>query len=224
MSKNYLISVIIPVKNGGNYIQEAIDAIQKQNMDLEIIVVDDASTDNTAEMAQHMGCVVLKHQESKGQVAGKNTGIKVAKGDYILFHDHDDVMNQNILSKMYEELSSNNELSAVMAKVQDFISPDALETNNAEIKKEAYWGLLTGAVLIRKSVFDKIGLFDEGLTTGEIISLTSKMNQHKLKLKKLDIISTNRRVHNTNYGKTNQKREYIDYARALRAKLASQNL
>lgn len=217
---NDLISVIIPVKNGTNYIHEAIEGLRNQNMNIEIIVVDDMSADGTVKVAESMGCLVLKHDKQKGQVAGKNTGIKAAKGGYILFHDHDDIMNENVLSKMYDELINDATLFAVMAKVKDFISPDAMENNNAEIKQEAYWGLLTGAVLIKKEVFDIIGFFDEKLTTGEIIGLQSKMELQGLKIKKLDIISTNRRVHNTNYGKTSQKREFQDYARALREKLA----
>ena len=59
MSK--LVSVIIPVKNGSNYIREALDSIVSQGMDIEIIVVDDASTDDTARIAGEYGCKVLSH-------------------------------------------------------------------------------------------------------------------------------------------------------------------
>lgn len=215
-----LISVIIPVKNGANYIKEAITGIKKQNMNTEIIVVDDNSDDETAIIAQNMNCSVIKNEKTTGPVIAKNKGLKEAKGQFILFHDHDDVMNENVLSQMHNELLSDKSLSAVMAKVKDFISPDTLENNTAIIKTEPYHGLLTGAVLFRKEVFEKIGLFDENLTAGEIISLTAKMNENDLKTKKLDIISTNRRIHNTNYGKTNKNKEYQDYASILRAKLA----
>jgi glycosyltransferase involved in cell wall biosynthesis len=218
--KKKLISVIIPVKNGANYIHEAIAGIKKQNMNTEIIVVDDNSDDETAKIAQSMNCLVIKNEKTRGPVIAKNTGLKEAKGQFILFHDHDDVMNENVLLQMHKELVSDESTSAVMAKVKDFISPDTSENNTAIIKTEPYYGLLTGAMLFRKEVFEKTGLFDENLTAGEILSLTAKMNENSLKTKKLDIISTNRRIHNTNYGKTNQKKEYQDYASILRSKLA----
>ncbi len=218
---NKLISIIMPVKNGSNYITEAIESIKNQNMNLEIIVVNDGSTDNTLEIAQNLGCTVITHEISKGQVVAKNTGLKIAKGDYIMFHDADDVMNTNILPELYKELDSNTDIYAVMAKVKDFYSPELSEEEKQKtiIKKEPYYGLFTGAVLIRKSVFDKIGLFNESVTAGEIIDWQSKMNENKLQIKKLDIVSTNRRIHSSNFGKTQQKTEFKDYAKILRAKL-----
>lgn len=213
-----LISVIIPVKNGANYLQEAIEGIKNQNMNVEIIVVDDGSTDNTAKIAQNEGCIVIKHDKCKGQVAAKNTGLKAAKGEYIMFHDHDDIMNPESLAKMYQELEKDSSIKAVMCKVKDFISPDSKD-NNANIKPEPYYGLFTGAVLIRAEVFNTIGEFNDNINTGEIIEWQSKMTKNHFGIRKLDIVSTNRRVHNSNFGKTHQNKEYKDYASVLRAKL-----
>ena len=72
---NNLISIIIPAYNGEKYIQECITSIQNQNMNTEIIVIDDISTDKTADIARSMGCKVIVNDEHKGQVAGKNTGV-----------------------------------------------------------------------------------------------------------------------------------------------------
>ena len=68
-----LISVIIPVKNGSNYLREAIDSLKKQDVPFQIIVVDDGSTDDTAAIASSCGCEVVSHPFCKGQVAAKNT-------------------------------------------------------------------------------------------------------------------------------------------------------
>lgn len=220
---NDLISVIIPVKNGSNYIHEAIEGIKKQNMNVEILVIDDVSEDKTSEIVKSMGCRVIKHEKSSGPVIAKNTGLNEAKGNFIMFHDHDDVMNTGALSKMYNALIADKTIDAVMAKVKDFISPDTLENNSSIIKVEPYYGLLTGAVLIKKDVFDKIGFLNENLTAGEIIDFIAKMNKQGLQIKKIDMISTNRRIHNSNFGKINKKKEYQDYASILRAKLTSIN-
>lgn len=216
---NNLISVIIPVKNGEKYIQQAIEGIKKQNMNVEIIVADDCSTDNTIEIAKQYGCKIVRHETSKGQVAGKNSGLKIARGKYILFHDHDDIMNDCSLKKLYDEFEPD--VMAVEAKVQDWYSPDLPEEERAKtpIKPEPYFGLFTGAILIKKEVFDKIGYFNESVYTGEIIEWQSKMDLNNFKIKKIDFVSTMRRVHLTNFGKANQKKEFKDYAAILRAKL-----
>ena len=220
---NDLISVIIPVKNGSKYIAEAIKGIQKQNMNVEIIVVDDCSNDTTVEIAKLFDCKIVRHDVSKGPVAGKNSGLKVAAGKYVMFHDHDDVMRDGVLQKLYDEISSNNDISAVEAKVQDFYSPDLSEEERLKtpIKQEPYWGLFTGAILIKKEVFDNIGYFGENVQAGEIIEWQSKMDAANLKVKKIDIVSTDRRLHSTNFGKTNKGTEFKDYASILRARLVA---
>lgn len=216
---NDLISVIIPVKNGSNYIKEALEGIMKQQMNVEIIVVDDCSTDNTVKIAQSYGCKIVKHEKQKGQVAGKNSGLKIATGKYILFHDHDDIMQEGALKRLYDEFEPDT--MAVEAKVQDWYSPDLPEEEKTKtsIKQEPYWGLFTGAILIRKEVFDKIGYFNDSVQSGEIIEWQSKMVTNGYKIKKIDLVSTMRRIHSTNFGKTNQKTEFKNYAAILRAKL-----
>ena len=216
---NDLISVIIPVKNGSKYINQAIEGIQDQKMDVEIIVVDDCSNDNTVEIAEKYGCKIVKHDVSKGQVAGKNSGLKVARGKYILFHDHDDIMEKGALKRLYEEFEPN--IMAIEAKVQDWYSPDLPEEERTKtpIKQEPYWGLFTGAILMKKEIFDTIGFFNESVHTGEIIEWQSKMDSNGFKIKKINFISTKRRVHATNFGKTHQKTEFKNYAAILRAKM-----
>lgn len=212
---NDLISVIIPVKNGHKYLSAALEGIKAQKMNVEIIVVNDASTDDTAAIALNYGAKVVHHETSKGQVAGKNSGLKVASGKYIMFHDHDDIMREGTLARLYDAIRTDDELFMVMGKVKDFISPDAVD-QNAQIKPEPYWGLFTGAVLMKKELFDHIGLFDEDIHTGEIIALQMKMQQLGLKIQKLDFVAADRRLHDSNFGKTARLKEFKDYASVLR--------
>lgn len=218
---NKLISVIMPVKNGEKYLQEAIKGIQNQKMNVEIILVDDASTDNTAQIAKDMGCKVIHHPVSLGQVAAKNTGLKQANGEYVMFHDGDDVMSENALQTLYLALENDATQMAVMGKVKDFISPDIANKNPQEnnLKAEAYHGLFTGAVLMRRKIFEIIGLFGEDVHTGEIIEWENKMSKNNLAIKKIDFVTTNRRIHDHNFGKTNRATEFQDYAKILRQRL-----
>ena len=219
---NKLISVIIPVRNGSKYITEAINGILAQNKNCEIIVVDDASSDNTADIAATLDCKVIKHETNKGQVVAKNTGLEQATGEYIMFHDHDDIMCAGTLKRLYDFLEQNPKTYMVMAKVKDFISPDSSESQSLA-KTEAYWGLFTGAVLMRKELFKKVGLFDDSVNAGEIIELQQKMQQAGLQTVKMDFIACNRRIHDNNYGRTAQKKEYSDYAAILRKRLLNKH-
>ena len=214
-----MISVIIPVKNGSNYLQEAIESVQRQGVPVEILVIDDGSTDNTVEIASGLGCKVISHPVSKGQVAAKNTGLKAATGEYVLFLDHDDIIREGALASMYEMIEADPDASAVQSMVKDFLSPEIASMPGTTIRPEPYYGLFTGAILIRKSVFDTIGFFSEDKRTGEIIEWQSRMDQNGFLIKKTGIVSTDRRIHNTNFGKTNKGDEYKDYASVLRQRL-----
>lgn len=216
---NSLISVIIPVKNGTNYLGEAIASLRRQDMNLEIIVVDDGSADETAELARKAGCVVLQHPVSRGQVAGKNTGIVAAKGDYILFLDHDDRVRDGALRTMYEALAADPSVVAVQAMVQDFRSPEIPELPGIVVRPEPFYGLFTGAVLIRREVFDRIGPFSENVHTGEIIEWFSRLEAQGMQVCKLDLVSTDRRIHQTNFGRTDRAEEMKNYAAVLRERL-----
>lgn len=216
---NKLISAIIPVKDGCNYLKEAIESLQGQHMSLEIIVVDDGSADDSAGLAARAGCRVLRHPVSKGQVAAKNTGLAAATGEYILFLDHDDRMRPGALQVLYDALEADPATAAVMARVQDFLSPDAPPMPGTVIRQEPYWGLFTGAVLIRKHSLDAIGPFSEHLHTGEIIEWRTRMDAHGFRIAKLDLVATDRRIHRTNFGRTAARTEFKDYASVLRERL-----
>ena len=224
MNQN-LISVIIPCQNGTNYLKEAIDSVKRQEMNTEIIVVDDGSTDSTAEIAQNLGCIVIKHERNKGQVVAKNTALKYMTknggGKFVMFCDHDDLLEANTLQTMVKEFERDSKLMAVMAKSKDFISPEIPKEIQVKqsIKVEPYFGRLGSCVLIKRKVFDIIGLFDESVIAGEVIDWQSKMDNNNLKIKKIDFVSALRRIHLTNFGKTHRKTEFKDYATLLKNRI-----
>ena len=209
----------MPVKNGSNYIAEALESIGRQRMDVEVIVVDDGSTDDTAMIASAHGAKVVRHQDCQGPVVAKNSGLAAATGEYVVFFDHDDIMRDNSLSTLYNALSDAPQAAAVEAKIKDFLSPEIGPMPGIVIRPEPYYGLFTGAILIRRACFEKTGLFPENIHDGEIIYWHTRMEQCGLPIRKLDLVSTDRRIHNTNFGKTNKEKEYKDFATILRARL-----
>ena len=132
------VSVIIPVKNGSNYLREAIESLNRQDVPMEIIVVDDGSNDDTAAIASSYGCVVISHPVCKGQVAAKNTGLAAAKGEYVVFMDHDDVMRKGALKTMCSTIEADPEISAVQAMVKDFISPEIGQMPGTIVRPERF--------------------------------------------------------------------------------------
>jgi glycosyltransferase involved in cell wall biosynthesis len=221
-----LISVIIPCRNGANYLAEAVAGIRGQNMPVEIIVVDDGSADATAELAESLGCRVIRHGATRGQVAGKNTGLRAARGEYVMFHDHDDIMNDGALAALRQELDADEALSLVMARVMDFFSPEMPEEERRKIKSRGrpYHGLFTGATLMRRCLFDAVGPFDEKFEAGEIIHLFRLMDELGLRRKKIDFTAAKRRIHADNYSRTNAESAHRDHAAVLRETLRSRAL
>ena len=105
MEKKTLISVIIPVYNGEKYVAQCIENILCQTYkNLEIIVVNDGSTDRTAQIAEQYP-VRLVNQEKEGTSVARNRGIEAATGEYIHFMDVDDLINLDYYAHMLETIT-----------------------------------------------------------------------------------------------------------------------
>lgn len=105
-----IISVIVPVYNAAELISQTIESILNQTYEhIELILINDGSTDESEVIIQKwLGKdtrVVYLKQENKGPSAARNTGLEVSSGDYLLFVDADDTLNQNVIDKMVTEIS-----------------------------------------------------------------------------------------------------------------------
>lgn len=114
--KKDLISVVIPVYNAEDYIKRCLESIQKQTYEnLEIIVVNDGSTDNTQKVVEEMWQrdqrIRLIQKENDGVSAARNDGVAATTGKYIYFIDSDDYVENDIIEKLYKAISSQGELS-----------------------------------------------------------------------------------------------------------------
>lgn len=170
MADKKLVSVIIPVYNGERYLGEAIENILAQNYrPLEIIVVNDGSTDTTENVAErYERDIIYAFQENRGPGAARNKGLQTASGDIIGFLDVDDLWSKNKLSLQLACLEDEPSLEIVLGLSQ----PMKLKTGKegkAQFEKwhDPYCALLVGAGVFRKSVFEKVGFFDEALYYGE---------------------------------------------------------
>ncbi len=179
---NPTVSVIIPTYNRAHFIGEAIQSVLSQTyQDFELIVVDDGSTDDTDEVVEGFNDGRLRYiklEENSGKTATpRNTGLKAARGEYIAFLDSDDVCLPNRLEVEVEFLNTHPSVGLVYADVVFFGSRVISEGRVLEgvsplsgyALKELFVNnpISSDAVLVRKTCFEKVGLYDESLAASE---------------------------------------------------------
>lgn len=125
---NELISIIIPVYNVEKYIGKCIDSLIKQKYDnLEIILIDDGSSDNSGEIcdkyAKKDKRIKVIHKKNSGQADSRNIGISKASGKYIGFVDSDDYIDKDYYNRLYKTLVKNN-ADVVTCKYQNVYNDD----------------------------------------------------------------------------------------------------
>lgn len=183
-----LVSIIIPVYNGSNYMREAIDSALSQSYDnIEVIVVNDGSDDDgkTEEIALSYGDKIRYFSKENGHVASAlNYGIKKMKGEYFSWLSHDDVYLPNKISYQINQLRELNNKNTILYSGYELINSESscIGTINLvdSLSKEQlnssliplFRGLIHGcSLLIPSECFAKIGLFDEKLRHTQDYSL-----------------------------------------------------
>lgn len=184
-----LVSIIVPIFNGAEFIVEAYKNILGQNLpSFEIIFIDNNSTDDSVTIIESLinkdARIKLLFEKKQGAGAARNKGIKNAMGDYIYFFDVDDIILNESLLSLKKVLDTNNEIDSVFGdwiqirhrNISKFIFKRK-ETLLLEKHKSPYYGMRwfenisllygTPSFLHRKEVFNKIGLFPESITIGE---------------------------------------------------------
>ena len=199
-----LISVIMPVLNGERFIAEAIASIHAQNYpNLEILVIDDGSTDNSAEIAEQMGAIVFKQAKNTGIAAARNRGLAAARGQLIAFLDADDLWVQNKLELQLKVLQKHPDILAVTGFVEQFF----MLSSRQPIIIKTFLPVVS-AVLVRREVFDQIGIFDETMTQSEDLDWFLRLREQSLGFVMLAQILLRYRSHDTNITSDKQAVRY----------------
>ena len=228
MPQNPLISVIIPAYNSSAFIQETVRSVLTQvtpNFQLEAIVIDDGSTDQTEAIAIAANASVIR-KENGGIASSRNAGLLLAQGKYILFLDGDDRLRPGALAVLFEALTIDPNRGAVFAMAEDFISKELPMEEKALLRprKAPYFGLLTGCMLICREAFEQIGLFNETLLAGEAVEWLLRMRDQKIGTLRIDYISADRRLHGTNTSRLQRAQGREEYATILRQRLKEQQI
>ena len=172
-----LVSVIIPTYNRGWIIKEAINSVLAQDFkNFELIVVDDGSTDNTFEILNLYGeDIILIRQDNQGVSAARNRGITKASGRFIAFLDSDDLWLPEKLSRQIDFFNLNPD--ALICQTEEIWMRNNVRVNPKKRHKKPSGMIFEpslslclvspSAVMVKRTLFDDVGLFDETLPACE---------------------------------------------------------
>jgi len=160
---NPLVTVIVPVYNGERFLRQALESIVAQTYTpLELIVVDDGSTDATGAIAQAYAPLRYVRQPNQGNGSAKNTGLAAAGGEFIAFLDADDLWPPDKLSAQVETLQQNPQAGLTTGRMIFFFEPGIERPAwvPAYFLTDPQPAFLPSGLLIRRTTFGRVGLFD----------------------------------------------------------------
>lgn len=191
-----MISIIVPLYNYAHYIGDNIDYILKQTTDdWELIIVDDDSTDNPRSVIEpylsDSRIQLITKEENQGYGSAKNTGLRISRGEYIVILDADDMLPSSSLQRRVEFLK-NSKCQWVHGKSLEFHDHKPYEFNF--VKRKAYkrfmamkkaddygevWRCIHAqTVMVERSVYEKVGLYDESFRSMGDKEMWGRINNH----------------------------------------------
>jgi len=155
------IAVIIPVRNGAVHLRETIECVFAQGYpNVEVVVVDDGSTDSSGELARSMACCRVLETPGIGPAGARNLAIRSSQSDLLMFLDADDLLGVDAFRASVDALLQQPNAGFAQGYVQNFV---ARADGTLNIFTRPYRYINVGSGLWRRSVFERIGLFDESL-------------------------------------------------------------
>jgi glycosyltransferase involved in cell wall biosynthesis len=216
------ISVILPVYNGESYLAEAIESVLEQTIPpSEVLLIDDGSTDRSAEIAEsYAPRVTTIRQTNGGQPAAHNRGIRRSSGEFIAFQDADDVWEPRRLELELDAFRADPSLDMVFGAVQQFRSPElpAEVARKIICPSEPSQGRAAAAMLLRRASFERVGEFNEQQRIGNFIDWYARAMEAGLRELMLTDVVMRRRLHENNMGRK-QEGGRVEYVRLLKSAL-----
>ena len=191
------LSVVIPVRDGGRYLGDALRSAVSQQP-FEILVVDDGSRDDSVAVASNFAEPVrVISAVGRGAAAARNSGVAAASGELLAFLDADDRWTEGALCHLVRALSSCADTAIAHGRVREFLSPDLAPEVAARLKPRPGTSdaLLPGSFLIRMSTFERVGPLDTELHSGEVIDWLSRLRSLGLREAPTSEVVLERRLH-----------------------------
>lgn len=211
-----LVSVIIPVYNRRRMLREALASVFAQTMrDFEVIVVDDGSTDDTPMLREEIADarLVWLVQTNGGCGKARNTGLRAARGEFVALLDSDDLWPEDKLEWQVARMREADAPDLLFGAQEYFHDPP--RPNATPVRLPAP---LASSVIVRRSVFDRTGLFDESLAGADFVKWCALCRDMGMRDETPDRVAFFRRSHDGN--ETNDiHRVFAGHARVLKERL-----
>jgi glycosyltransferase involved in cell wall biosynthesis len=206
------VSVVIPVFNGARFLAEAVHSVNAQGYrPLEVIVVDDGSTDGSGAVAAGLAGVRCLRQENAGPAAARNAGVAVASGEFVAFLDADDLMTPDRLDLQVGHLQEHPEVGCVLGRQELLVEPGveppewairAAASAEGETELFGTGQVHSITILARRAAFNRVGGFDPGFNRagmgGEDLDWLFRLREACVPITILDDIVLIRRLHGAN--------------------------
>lgn len=195
------VSVIIPVYNGERFLSEALESVAWQTLPpLEMIVVDDGSTDCSAQVARCFPGVTYIRQENQGVSAARNVGVGAAHGSLIAFLDHDDIWAPDKLGVQVAALAAAPAAGYASCRLRAFVEGGGSVPSwyRAEALDREAPGRLPSCLCVRREVFDAVGAFNEAFRVAEDIEWLGRAADAGIASVLVPEVLVLRRIHDTN--------------------------
>ena len=213
------VSVVVPCRDGAAYLAEALDSVLSQEpAPVEVVVVDDGSTDDSVAIASSFGprvrCV---RQDSAGAACARNRGVAETSGALLGFLDADDLWMPGRIARQTAALAAHPEASWVLGATEQFVSPE-LDPARFRFDPGPFVARLSGAFLMRRAAFERVGPFSTSLVTADFVDWFLRAEDLGLRPIELPDVVLRRRLHRTNHGVVRAEAR-IDYVRVIKAAL-----
>ena len=219
MDSRPIASVVIPVYNVERYLAEAIESVFAQTRaTLEIVVVDDGSTDGSRAVAEgYARRVRVVSQAHKGIGAARNRGLEEVRGEYVAFLDADDVWEPRKIELQLAAIESDPLLDIVFGHLENFVSPEVVETGADALRHEGPMpASVASAALVSRSAFERVGVFPTDRAVGEFLDWHLRAREAGLRELMLPDVVARRRVHrdNSTFRLRDRRGEYASILKA----------
>jgi glycosyltransferase involved in cell wall biosynthesis len=216
------VSVILPVRNGAALVEDALRSLLSQSPPPdEIIVVDDGSTDETATIVRRTAPQArMLWTNGRGPAAARNQGVRHASGDLVGFIDHDDCWTPGRLVRQAAILESEPEVDAVLGCTQVMVA--SADRSGFELPGPPFPAMSLGAMLLRRGVFERVGLFDESRRFSEDVAWIATARARGLRLRVERETAQRYRRHGANMTK-DRRADRQGFFLALRAAVRARN-
>lgn len=209
-----LVSVVVPVFNGDRFLEETLRSICQQTYrPMELIIIDDGSTDGTAAIARSFTDATYIYQSNQGVSAARNAGVRASQGEFLAFGDADDIWAADKLETQVEHLNRFREDDGTVTHLQNFVERGAEIPHwvSHDMLSKPTPGYAPLTLLVRRSSFDRIGGWNESLRVGEGAEWFTRAKDGGVRLTILAAVLLRRRLHQANlhYQGTEMRRNLV---------------